>query len=214
MHKLNNCFCVSLIHFSILARRGLNRLMIKKKLPQNIHAGQSGNQAGRHAMPGPPAVLSEDTKIRSCSPIRFTDSRSLIPYIPARQNCPDSCTSRICFDASEPPAASSSLTDSRYSRNAPQINWQFADIFKRQYPKVDLQIDRLLTEDNGLYCTGAATAFMNLCLHLIEQYGVHRAWPPGVQKACSLTRPGINNRPISSTISGIRSGACLSNIPA
>lgn len=50
-------------------------------------------------------------------------------------------------------------------------NWQFAELFKRQYPKVNLQINRLLTEDNGLYCTGAATAFMNLCLHLIEKYG-------------------------------------------
>ena len=50
-------------------------------------------------------------------------------------------------------------------------NWQFAEMFKRQYPKVNLQVDRILTEDNGLYCTGAATAFMNLCLHLIEKYG-------------------------------------------
>jgi len=50
-------------------------------------------------------------------------------------------------------------------------NWQFAEIFRRQFPKVNLQIERILTEDNGLYCTGAATAFMNLCLHLIEKYG-------------------------------------------
>ncbi|MBF0468581.1 MAG: helix-turn-helix domain-containing protein [Desulfamplus sp.] len=50
-------------------------------------------------------------------------------------------------------------------------NWHFAEIFKRKYPKVSLKIDRLLTEDNGLYCTGAATAFMNLCLYLIARYG-------------------------------------------
>lgn len=50
-------------------------------------------------------------------------------------------------------------------------NWQFANFFKRQYPKVNLQIDSILTEDDGLYCTGAATAFMSLCLHLIEKYG-------------------------------------------
>ena len=50
-------------------------------------------------------------------------------------------------------------------------NWQFADIFKRQYPKVNLQVDKILTEDNGLYCTGASTAFLSLCLHLIEKYG-------------------------------------------
>jgi len=50
-------------------------------------------------------------------------------------------------------------------------NWQFADMFKRQFPKVNLSIDKILTEDSGLYCTGAATAFMTLCLHLIEKYG-------------------------------------------
>lgn len=50
-------------------------------------------------------------------------------------------------------------------------NWQFADLFKRSYPKVNLQIDRMLTVDGGLYCTGAATALMGLCLHLIEKYG-------------------------------------------
>lgn len=50
-------------------------------------------------------------------------------------------------------------------------NWQFARLFRQQYPQVDLQIDRVFTEDHGLYCTGAATAFMDLCLHLIEKYG-------------------------------------------
>lgn len=50
-------------------------------------------------------------------------------------------------------------------------NWLFADSFKRQYPKVNLRIERIFTEDSGLYCTGAATAFMNLCLHLIEKFG-------------------------------------------
>ena len=50
-------------------------------------------------------------------------------------------------------------------------NWLFADSFKREYPKVNLRIERILTEDDGLYCTGAATSFMSLCLHLIEKYG-------------------------------------------
>jgi len=50
-------------------------------------------------------------------------------------------------------------------------NWLFAEIFKRKYPKVNLQINRLLTSDDGLFCTGASTAFMNLCLYLIEKHG-------------------------------------------
>lgn len=63
--------------------------------------------------------------------------------------------------------AESGLLDGRLATT----NWQFSEIFKRQYPKVNLQIDKVLTEEDGLYCTGAATAFMNLCLHIIEKYG-------------------------------------------
>ncbi len=50
-------------------------------------------------------------------------------------------------------------------------NWQFARYFKKQFPKVELRIDRIFTEDSGIYCTGAATAFMDLCLHFIEKFG-------------------------------------------
>lgn len=54
---------------------------------------------------------------------------------------------------------------------AATTNWQFATLFQQKYPQVNLQIDRLLTREKRLYTTGAATAFMNLCLHLIEKYG-------------------------------------------
>ncbi len=50
-------------------------------------------------------------------------------------------------------------------------NWQFAGFFKKEFPEVDLRIDRIFTEDSGIYCSGAATAFMDLCLHFIEKYG-------------------------------------------
>lgn len=50
-------------------------------------------------------------------------------------------------------------------------NWQFAGFFKKKFPKVDLRVNRIFTEDSGIYCTGAATAFMDLCLHFIEEYG-------------------------------------------
>lgn len=50
-------------------------------------------------------------------------------------------------------------------------NWEVADIFKKKYPDVNLQIDRIFTEDSGIYCTGAATAFMDLGLHFIEKFG-------------------------------------------
>jgi transcriptional regulator GlxA family with amidase domain len=53
-------------------------------------------------------------------------------------------------------------------------NWLFAGLFKKRFPEVDLRVDRIFTEDSGIYCTGAATAFMDLCLHFIEIYGSAR----------------------------------------
>jgi transcriptional regulator GlxA family with amidase domain len=50
-------------------------------------------------------------------------------------------------------------------------NWQFATLFRKNFPKVDLRVNRIFTEDTGIYCTGAATAFMDLCLHFIKEYG-------------------------------------------
>ena len=50
-------------------------------------------------------------------------------------------------------------------------NWHFAGMFQRQYPDVDLRVDRIITEDDRLICTGAASAFLNLCLLIIERYG-------------------------------------------
>jgi transcriptional regulator GlxA family with amidase domain len=50
-------------------------------------------------------------------------------------------------------------------------NWQFASKFKRMFPEVYLRVDRILTEDNGIYCTGAATAFMDICLYFIKKFG-------------------------------------------
>lgn len=50
-------------------------------------------------------------------------------------------------------------------------NWQFARRFQRRYPKVHLRMERILTEEAGLICTGAATSMYNLGLHLIRTFG-------------------------------------------
>ncbi len=50
-------------------------------------------------------------------------------------------------------------------------NWQFARRFRRRYPKVHLRMDRILTEEAGLICTGAATSMYNLRYHLIMTFG-------------------------------------------
>ncbi len=50
-------------------------------------------------------------------------------------------------------------------------NWQFARKFRNLFPKVKLRPKMILTEDVGVLCTGAATAYLNLALHLIRQFG-------------------------------------------
>jgi len=53
---------------------------------------------------------------------------------------------------------------------AATTNWQFKDLFKQSYPDVDLQIQRLIVEDRGLVSSGAATAYLDLCLYIIEKF--------------------------------------------
>lgn len=50
-------------------------------------------------------------------------------------------------------------------------NWQFARKFKRRFPDVHLHTEHLLTEEDGLICTGAATSNFNLGLRIIGRYG-------------------------------------------
>lgn len=53
-------------------------------------------------------------------------------------------------------------------------NWQYARIFQRRYPQVNLRPQFMLTEDDGILCTGAATAVYHLALHLIRRFGSNR----------------------------------------
>ena len=59
-------------------------------------------------------------------------------------------------------------------------NWQYARLFKKQFPKVRLVPEDILTEDDNIICTGAATAVNNLSLHLIGRYGSRKLF-----NACS-----------------------------
>jgi transcriptional regulator GlxA family with amidase domain len=63
--------------------------------------------------------------------------------------------------------ASTGLLDSKIATT----NWQFVKKFQRQFPKVILKPDRILTEDEGLICSGAITAMYNLALYVFEIFG-------------------------------------------
>jgi transcriptional regulator GlxA family with amidase domain len=53
-------------------------------------------------------------------------------------------------------------------------NWQYAKMFQRRYPRVNLNPKQMLTEDDGILCTGAATAVYHLALYLIRRFGSDR----------------------------------------
>jgi transcriptional regulator GlxA family with amidase domain len=49
-------------------------------------------------------------------------------------------------------------------------HWAAADTFRTFFPKVDLQADRLITDENGIYTNGGAYSFLNLVIYLVEKY--------------------------------------------
>lgn len=57
---------------------------------------------------------------------------------------------------------------------AATTNWQFEKKFRYRYPEANLQVDKILTEEDNLICTGAATAMMNLAMKIIRREGSDR----------------------------------------
>jgi transcriptional regulator GlxA family with amidase domain len=49
-------------------------------------------------------------------------------------------------------------------------HWSVAENFRRMFPKVNLQIDELITDEKGIYTNGGAYSFLNLIIYLIEKY--------------------------------------------
>lgn len=49
-------------------------------------------------------------------------------------------------------------------------HWAAADQFRQLFPQVNLQPDRLITDEHGIYTNGGAYSFLNLLLYLVEKY--------------------------------------------
>jgi transcriptional regulator GlxA family with amidase domain len=62
--------------------------------------------------------------------------------------------------------ASSGLLDGKSC----STHWAAAENFRSMFPKVNLQTDRLITDENGIYTNGGAYSFLNLIIYLIEKY--------------------------------------------
>ena len=62
--------------------------------------------------------------------------------------------------------ASSGLLDGKTC----STHWAAANTFRTMFPEVNLQTDKLITDENGIYTNGGAYSFLNLVIYLIEKY--------------------------------------------
>jgi len=62
--------------------------------------------------------------------------------------------------------ASSGLLDGKSC----STHWLAANKFRSMFPKVNLQPDKLITDENGIYTNGGAYSFLNLIIYLVEKY--------------------------------------------
>lgn len=49
-------------------------------------------------------------------------------------------------------------------------HWMAADPFKAMFPEVNLVVEKIITDEHGLYTSGGAFSYLNLILYLIEKY--------------------------------------------
>jgi transcriptional regulator GlxA family with amidase domain len=49
-------------------------------------------------------------------------------------------------------------------------HWAKARLFAKRYPEVDLRVSEILTEQNGIICSGAVTTSLNLALRIVEKF--------------------------------------------
>jgi transcriptional regulator GlxA family with amidase domain len=49
-------------------------------------------------------------------------------------------------------------------------HWSAADNLRTMFPEINVQTDKLITDENGIYTNGGAYSFLNLIIYLIEKY--------------------------------------------
>ena len=52
-------------------------------------------------------------------------------------------------------------------------HWGFAERFRRRYPQIELKLERLITDETDLFCSGGYNAGIDLSLYLVEKYCGH-----------------------------------------
>ena len=90
-------------------------------------------------------------------------NKALIDWI-AKQYKDGAAIASICTGAFL--LASTGLLDGKSC----STHWAVADNFRIMFPEVNLQTDKLITDENGIYTNGGAYSFLNLMIYLVEKY--------------------------------------------
>jgi transcriptional regulator GlxA family with amidase domain len=91
------------------------------------------------------------------------DNKHVIEWV-AKQYKKGAEVASICTGAFM--LASSGLLDGKSC----STHWSAADHFRIMFPNVNLQPDRLITDEKGIYTNGGAYSFLNLIIYLVEKY--------------------------------------------
>src|SRR5215472_16474774 len=94
---------------------------------------------------------------------------SLRPFIPWIKSCAARGARIVSLCTGAFLLAESALLDGRTATT----HWSFAELFRKTYPKVDLHPERLIVDEGNVITSGAAMAFLDLVLYLIELYCGH-----------------------------------------
>lgn len=93
----------------------------------------------------------------------ITANGELIDWL-GKQYRNGSCVASICTGAYL--LAAAGLLDGKSC----STHWSAANQLKQLYPKINLQTDQLITDEQGIYTNGGAYSFLNLILYLVEKY--------------------------------------------
>ncbi len=55
-------------------------------------------------------------------------------------------------------------------RKSATTHWGFAEQFRKRYPQIKLKIERIITDEGDLFCSGGGNAATDLSLYLVEKY--------------------------------------------
>jgi len=95
--------------------------------------------------------------------IALKDNEQLLPWL-EKQYANGAEIATICTGAFV--LAASGLLDGKSC----STHWSVTENFRSMFPKVNLQVDELITDEKGIYTNGGAYSFLNLMIYLIEKY--------------------------------------------